>query len=43
MAQIVGKEDRAQEIIEYTKEQLKDMESKSETLSDNQKKSGIFV
>lgn len=43
MGQIVGKEDRAQEIIDYTKAQLADIDDKTDTLTEDQKKSGIFV
>ncbi|NLW65493.1 MAG: ABC transporter substrate-binding protein [Clostridiales bacterium] len=43
IAKLVGKEDRAEEIIDYTGNTLKSISDKTSTLSDDDKKTGIFV
>lgn len=43
IAAVVGKEDRAEEIISYTKDTLKSISDKTSSLADKDKKTGIFV
>lgn len=43
IAELVGKEDRAEEITKYTKDTLKSISDKTSALADTDKKTGIFV